>query len=409
MSNSVLEEISHRRYNPLRDSWILVAAHRSKRPWQGQQEAVASETELPKYDPSCYLCPGNQRSQGHVNPKYDKLYIFVNDYSAVKEQQAEYVPEDDDALSSQLLKAESVKGTCYVIPFSPLHHLTLADMSMQDLVLLIKAWTGLYASHVSSSSPLAEIARTKAPLLLDGDCNNSLSKPSFQEYRYIQIFENKGAAMGCSNPHPHCQAWLTTSLPDELAIELKHLQKYRREHDGAHLLQDYARLETRKEERVVFQNDAFVAVCPWWAIWPFEILIVSKAHRRALIELDEHEMEQLAEMLGEITRRYDNLFETHFPYGERKLRTRTVTKGVVLKREKKKSGMGIHQAPLSGTREEIDASYFHMHFYPPLLRSATVRKFLVGYEMLAEPQRDITPEQAAARLRNCGGELYRRV
>lgn len=201
-----------------------------------------------------------------------------------------------------------------MIPFSPLHHLTLADISMQDMVSLIKAWTELYASHISPSSPLAETARKKSYSLLDAESDGS--KPSSQ-YRYIQIFENKGAAMGCSNPHPHCQAWVTTSLPDELVIELKQLLKYRQEHDGGYLLHDYARLEIRKQERIVFQNDAFVALCPWWAVWPFEILIVSKAHRRSLIDLDEHETEQLAEILSEVTRRYDNLFKTHFPYGKK--------------------------------------------------------------------------------------------
>jgi len=191
--------------------------------------------------------------------------------------------------------------------------------------------------------------------------------------------------MGCSNPHPHGQIWTTTGLPEEAALELTQLRKYRREQGGAHLLEDYAALEVRRSERVVFANDAFVAVCPWWATWPFEVMIVSVAHRRALVDFDVRERELLAEAVAEVTRRYDNLFETHFPYS-----------------------MGLHQAPLEGTPDEIEDSHFHMHFYPPLLRSATVRKFLVGYEMMAEPQRDITPEQAAARLRGCGGELYRK-
>jgi len=191
--------------------------------------------------------------------------------------------------------------------------------------------------------------------------------------------------MGCSNPHPHGQVWTTTSLPEEPGIELLHMSQYRREHGGAHLLEDYAKLETDKGERTVFENDSFWAGCPWWGTWPFEIMVVARSHKRALVDLDDKEKEDLAEVISEITIRYDNLFETSFPYS-----------------------MGIHQAPLAGSDDEIESSHFHLHFYPPLLRSATVRKFLVGYEMMAEPQRDITPEQAAKRLRECGGELYRR-
>jgi len=211
-----------------------------------------------------------------------------------------------------------------------------------------------------------------------------LSPPKIQ-YRYMQIFENKGAAMGCSNPHPHSQIWTTSSLPEELTLELEQLKKYRRGHEDRHMLEDYAKMECEKGERVVFKNDAFVVVCPWWATWPFETMIISRMHKRALVDLDVEETEQLADAITEITRRYDNLFETHFPYS-----------------------MGIHQAPLEGTEEEIESSHIHIHFYPPLLRSATVRKFLVGYEMMAEPQRDITPEQAAAKLKHCAGPLYRK-
>lgn len=201
----------------------------------------------------------------------------------------------------------------------------------------------------------------------------------------MQIFENKGEAMGCSNPHPHGQVWTTSSMPEEPAAEMDQLTKYRQQHGGSHLLEDYAALESRKRERVVFENEAFLVVCPWWATWPFETMIVSRTHKRALVDLSEADKMLLAEAIAETTRRYDNLFETHFPYS-----------------------MGIHQAPLDGTEEEVEASYLHLHFYPPLLRSATVRKFLVGYELMAEPQRDITPEQAAAKLRACGGELYRK-
>jgi UDPglucose--hexose-1-phosphate uridylyltransferase len=200
----------------------------------------------------------------------------------------------------------------------------------------------------------------------------------------MQIFENKGTAMGCSNPHPHGQIWATTGTPEEPGQELTQLQQYRRDHPGHNLLEDYSQLEMEQKERIVFQNSSFLVVCPWWAVWPFETLIIAKTHKRALVDLNDAEMLALAEAIAEVTRRYDNLFESSFPYSS-----------------------GIHQAPLEGTEEEINASHLHMHFYPPLLRSATVRKFLVGYELMAEPQRDITPEQAAEKLRNVGGQLYR--
>ncbi|KAL3440991.1 galactose-1-phosphate uridyl transferase [Aspergillus insuetus] len=381
MVESVLDDISHRRYNPLRGAYVLVSPHRTKRPWQGAQESP-SKTTLPAYDATCYLCPGNKRAQGDENPKYEKTFVFVNDYSAVKEEQAPYQPEAADDAESFFLRADPVTGKCYVLTFSAAHNLTLADLSAAEIVPVIDAWTEIYAKHLSSSSPLADAA-SKITIASDSPAA-SITKPK-EQYRFMQIFENKGAAMGCSNPHPHGQIWTTSSLPEEPAAELEQMKKYRKEHDGRHLLADYAALESRKQERVVFENDAFLVVCPWWAIWPFETMIVSKTHKRALVDLDAQEKTQLAEAIAEVTRRYDNLFETHFPYS-----------------------MGIHQAPLEGTEEEIEASYLHLHFYPPLLRSATVRKFLVGYELMAEPQRDITPEQAAARLRGCGGELYRK-
>ncbi|CAI7595039.1 unnamed protein product [Penicillium bialowiezense] len=375
---NVLDDISHRRYNPLRGSSILVSPHRTKRPWQGAQE-TASKTTLPNHDPECYLCPGNKRAQGDTNPNYDSTFVFVNDYSAVKEEQAHYEPSNEDELESRFLKAEPVTGKCYVLTFSSAHNLTLADLSPREIVPVIDAWTEIYTAHLSPTSPLAQIApATTLPP------TTNTTKPK-EQYRYMQIFENKGAAMGCSNPHPHGQVWTTSSLPEEPAAEMEQLRKYRQQHGGSHLLEDYATLESRKQERVVFENEAFLVVCPWWATWPFETMIVSRTHKRALVDLSDADKMLLAEAIAEITRRYDNLFETHFPYS-----------------------MGIHQAPLDGTAEEIEASYLHLHFYPPLLRSATVRKFLVGYELMAEPQRDITPEQAATKLRACGGELYRK-
>lgn len=359
---------------------------------------------MPKHDPSCYLCPGNKRAQGDINPQYESTFVFVNDYSAVKEEQADYSPSDVQGskrtplstllfttdhrsypvgLPSLLLRAEPVTGKCYVITFAPSHNLTLADLQPSDILPVINTWTQLYTAHISPKSPLAKVAA--ATTLPPTNHHSANLKNENAQYRYMQIFENKGAAMGCSNPHPHGQAWTTTGLPEEPALELEQLKKYRREQGSLNLLEDYAKLESEKQERVVFSNAAFLVVCPWWAIWPFETMIIAKQHKRSLIDLTPPEKADLAEAIAEVTRRYDNLFETHFPYS-----------------------MGIHQAPLDGSDEEIEASHLHVHFYPPLLRSATVRKFLVGYELMAEPQRDITPEQAAKRLRECGGELYRR-
>ena len=260
---------------------------------------------------------------------------------------------NDTGLSSLLLRAEPVTGKCYVITFSPSHNLTLADLSPASILSVIKAWTSLYTAHISPASPIAKIS---SPTTLDRlDHQYPHFKRSRTQYRFMQIFENKGPAMGCSNPHPHGQVWVTTGMPEEPGLELEQLKTYRHEKAGAHLLVDYASLESRQKERTIFENSAFIACCPWWAIWPFEVIIISRGHRRALPDFSEAESKLLAEAIAEVTKRYDNLFETHFPYS-----------------------MGIHQAPLDGTEQEIEASHFHIHFYPPLLRSATVRKFLVG-------------------------------
>ena len=346
-------------------------------PGRGQEEGP-TKVDLPAYDPKCYLCPTNKRASGDENPDYKNTFVFVNDYSAVKESQAEYTPTDaPPSLPGLLLRAEPVTGKCYVLTFSRVHNVTLADMSPKEILPIVKMWTEIYTAHLSPSSPLAKVA---APTHLLPDA----SKPS-QQYKWMQIFENKGAAMGCSNPHPHGQVWTTTSLPEEPALELEQLKKYNREQGGGHMLVDYAKMEREKKERVVFENETFLVLCPWWATWPFETMIVPVKQFRSIVDLSPTEQEHLAEAISENTRRYDNLFETSFPYS-----------------------MGIHQAPLDATEEEVECSSLHLHFYPPLLRSATVRKFLVGYELMAEPQRDITPEQAAERLRKCGGELYRK-
>jgi len=382
MTDKILDDISHRRYNLLRGEWVLVSPHRTKRPWQGQQESPTL-IELPEYDAKCYLCPGNKRAGGAQNPSYEDTFVFVNDYSAVKESQADYTsPDEAGSLSRILFQAEPVKGKCYVLTFSAAHNITLADMSPSQILPIVKTWTAIYAAHLSPKSPLAPLAQAAHSLPISPHADVGTPKT---QYRWMQIFENKGAAMGCSNPHPHGQIWTTTSLPDEPAAEIDQLKKYHRQRSGSHMLVDYARLEREKDERLVWQNETFLVVCPWWAVWPFETMILPVKHIRSLVDMDEREQTHLAEAIAEITRRYDNLFETSFPYS-----------------------MGIHQAPLDGSQEDFECSSLHLHFYPPLLRSATVRKFLVGYELLAEPQRDITPEQATTRLKNCGGELYRK-
>lgn len=233
-----------------------------------------------------------------------------------------------------------------------MHNLTLADLKSSDIVPVINTWTQLYTAHLSPKSLLCQAAN---PTTLPPSSHLKTTAQPNAQYRYMQIFENKGAAMGCSNPHPHGQIWTTTGLPEEPAAELEQLMKYRREQGGVNLLEDYAKLEIDKEERVVYMSETFVTVCPWWAIWPFEIMIIARNHKRALTDFNKEERSHLADAIADATRRYDNLFETHFPYS-----------------------MGLHQAPLEGTNAEIEASHFHIHFYPPLLRSATVRKFLVG-------------------------------
>lgn len=345
---------------------------------------------MPEYDPECYLCPGNKRAQGDANPAYDNTFVFVNDYSAVKETQAEYTPAEatgkDDDLESLLLRAEATTGKCYVLTFSPKHHVTLADMAARDILPAILTWTRIYAAHLAPTNPVYAAATKFLEAHPPTSEYDTVPRPASQ-LRYMQIFENKGAAMGCSNPHPHCQIWTTSSLPQEPEKELVQMRQYRQQHGSErHLLGDYVKLELAKQERIVYENESFLVVCPWWAIWPFEVMVLAKRHVRALVELTDAERLHFADAIQEVTRRYDNLFETNFPYSS-----------------------GIHQAPLECLdNDEADSSWFHMHFYPPLLRSATVRKFLVGYELLGEPQRDITPEQAAARLRACGGELYRK-
>lgn len=272
----------------------------------------------PSTSKQCYLCPGNARAQGDSNPQYKNTFVFVNDYSAVKEDQAEYHPPETtgtDDLSSLLLRAESVTGKCYVLTFSAKHSVTLADMTAQEILPVVETWTRIYAAHLSPSNPLAGVAGNLALLKTEPAPESKVDKPRDQ-LRYMQIFENKGAAMGCSNPHPHCQIWTTSTLPEEPGKELVQMTKYRAEHGGRHLLADYVKLEIEKGERVVWQNEGFLVVCPWWAVWPFEVIVIAKRHVRALVDLTDDERLWFAEAIQEVTRRYDNLFECSFPYSK---------------------------------------------------------------------------------------------
>jgi UDPglucose--hexose-1-phosphate uridylyltransferase len=332
-----LKEHSHTRLNILTGDWILVSPHRMKRPWQGKVEDLP-EQERPVYDPTCYLCPGNKRSDGTVNPGYEKAFAFTNDFSALLADTPAGEMNLDD-----LLIAKSESGICRVICFSPDHSLTLPLMSEAAIVNVIELWQREF---------------------LDLSANPSI--------KYIQVFENKGDVMGCSNPHPHGQIWASSSVPLELSKETAQQKRYFERH-GRSLLGDYLLLELKGRERIVLENEHFVALVPFWATWPYETMIVSRRHVQSIIQFSEQEKVSLASMLKKLTSKYDNLFNISFPYSA-----------------------GMHQMPVNdGEHEEW---HWHMHFYPPLLRSATVKKFMVGYEMLANPQRDITPEMAAATL-----------
>ena len=334
-------EHPHRRFNPLRGEWILVSPHRTKRPWLGQQEKIVSER--PAYDPDCLLCPGNTRQGGEKNPAYDGTFVFDNDFAAL-------LPESPKAPAAQeigtpaatLFRELPVAGTCRVICFHPRHDLTLPEMHPSEIVEVIRTWE-------------------------DQTCELG------ERYAWVQVFENKGAAMGCSNPHPHGQIWAGDFLPNEVAVEDLNQRTYFAGH-GRPLLLDYADHEIEKGERIVAQNDGWIAVVPYWAVWPYEILLLPLTPVKRLTDLTDDLRQQLASILKELLTRYDNLFETSFPYS-----------------------MGWHGAPF--TEGPHEPWQLHAHFYPPLLRSASVKKFMVGYEMLAEAQRDLTAEQAADRLR----------
>ena len=338
MSETIFEPTDHphRRYNPLIDQWVLVSPHRAKRPWQGQQEKV-SEEQKPSHDPNCYLCPRNKRITGEPNPDYRKPYVFKNDFSALLEDTP--APEQS---ADPLFQMNQARGESRVICFSPDHSKTLPLLTALEIEEVIKVW----------QAQLRELG---------------------QKYQWVQIFENKGAAMGCSNPHPHGQIWANSFLPNEVAREDVAQRNYYEKH-GSVLLVDYVQKELEKKERIVVETEHWVAVVPYWAVWPFETLLLPKVHVKRLTELTEAQAKDLAVILKKLATKYDNLFETSFPYS-----------------------MGFHAAPFNG--EDNEHWQLHAHFYPPLLRSATVRKFMVGYEMLGESQRDLTAEQAAERLR----------
>lgn len=333
---------AHRRFNPLTGEHVLVSPHRLARPWQGSEEAPEPGSPVP-HDPECYLCPGNRRVSGQVNPDYPGTFVFDNDFAAL-------MPAGDREGWSQdeqgLLVASSESGRCRVVCFSPRHDRTLADLDAAGLLQVVDTWKAEYEA-----------------LGADPDID------------YVQIFENKGELMGCSNPHPHGQIWAQASIPGEPAKELAHLAAWFERHSQP-LLIDYAQLEQEKETRVVAANDHFLAVVPFWAAWPFETLLIPLRQVESLAGIDGAETRDFAELIGRVTRAYDRLFGVPFPYSS-----------------------GIHQAPTDG--RAYPHCTLHMHFYPPLLRSATVRKFMVGYEMLAEAQRDLSPEAGAERLRAC--------
>lgn len=329
---------SHRRMNLLTGDWVLVSPHRMKRPWQGKVEELSIDSR-PAYDKNCYLCPGNTRADGSINPQYDKPFAFVNDFSALLEDGPAGEMNEEN-----LLIAKSENGICKVICFSPKHNLTLPEMQVEDIEQVIDLWQQEFAALASNPS-----------------------------IRYIQIFENKGDIMGCSNPHPHGQIWASTSVPLELMKESVQQKKYFETH-GKSLLSDYVALELKKRDRIVLENDGFVALVPFWAVWPYETLLISKRHVQDVTQFTAKEKSDFAVILKQLTTLYDNLFNISFPYSA-----------------------GMHQAPVND--DAHPEWHWHMHFYPPLLRSATVKKFMVGYEMLANPQRDITPEAAAEKLK----------
>jgi UDPglucose--hexose-1-phosphate uridylyltransferase len=333
-----LDDYTHTRYNPLTGEWLLVSPHRAKRPWQGKIEEKALDTGM-KYDPSCYLCPGNERAGGIKNPQYKDIFIFVNDFSALLGDIPDFANDD------LLLKAKSERGICKVICFSPEHNLTLALMKNENIKKVIDAWINEY-----------------------------IQIGNIDYINYVQIFENHGAMMGCSNPHPHCQIWANETIPVIPYKEDINQKEYMNKHNTC-LLCDYIEKEKTLNERIIFENDSFIVLIPFWAVWPFETMVLPKSHLESIDLMNEKQKNDYADAIRLIGIKYDNIFRINFPYS-----------------------MGIHQKPTN--KESHGHWHFHMHYYPPLLRSATIQKFMVGYELMANPQRDITPEKSALILKN---------
>lgn len=328
--------------------WVLCSPHRTKRPWQGAIEKGVIE-DKPEYDPKCYLCPRNDRAGDETNPDYTGTFVFDNDFSALLPGTPEH---EADPSGRGLMRMKAESGLCRVIVFTPRHDLTLAQMDQSVLEGVVDLWTDQYEDLAAND-----------------------------EINHVMIFENKGAMMGCSNPHPHGQIWASASVPSIPETELASQAHYLADHSSS-MLVDYAALEAKDGDRAICQNDSFIAVCPFWATWPYEALLLPRRAVTCLPELTDVERADLARILSLLTIKLDNLFETTFPYS-----------------------MGIHQAPVDG--RDYPEAQLHWHFYPPLLRSATVKKFLVGYEMTGEPQRDITPEQAAEKLAKLPDVRYR--
>jgi UDPglucose--hexose-1-phosphate uridylyltransferase len=339
------KQYPHRRQNPLTGDWVLVSPHRLLRPWQGKVERLP-EAQRPEYDPNCYLCPGNARAGSARNPAYASTFVFDNDFPALLPEAAVFPGE-----ASPLFRSEGESGRCQVICFSPRHDLSVPELRIPEIVAVIRAWT------------------EQTRLLLED--------PGIT---CVQVFENKGELMGCSNPHPHSQIWATSHLPNEIQKELEQQRSYRERH-SSFLLPDYLAQEQQRQERIVCANQHFTALVPYWAVWPFETLVLPHRAAGRLTDLHEPEIDALADLLKRLTTRYDNLFQCSFPYS-----------------------MGFHQAPKTEGSSDFQ---LHMHFFPPLLRSSSVRKFMVGFELLGMPQRDLTPEQAADRLREVSEVHYK--
>ncbi len=340
-----LKDSSHTRYNPLTGEWVLVSPHRLKSPWQGQVETLDSE-KIPEYDPTCYLCPGNTRSNGTKNPVYTGPWAFTNDFPSIL---FDIPPQSYN--KKDLLIAKTENGICRVICFSPRHDLTLPLLPVEDIEKIIRTWVSEYVD-LGKKEPI----------------------------NYVQIFENRGAMMGCSNPHPHMQIYSEESIPVIPALECEKQKEYTAK-NGSCLLCDYLAVELAEKERIIYQNDSFAVLVPFWAVWPFEVMILPKRHMNSIDCMKDSEVHDLADAMKRIGIKYDNLFSTSFPYS-----------------------MGIHQKPTDG--KPYDEWHFHFHYSPPLLRSATVKKFMVGYELLAMAQRDLTAEVSAEMIRRAADVHY---